>query len=274
MPLKNCRVQNRLRFCSNKKTVGFFFGFSYITNSDVNAEWKSGKRFWREQRTERPHSFSIWFSSAAKEFATIWHANANWSPKQTTFQTPWNCFLKTTKLPLISASPICFSLCGLNCLNLSRKAGEHAGCVNRAAVACFLLIDLLGYLGFCLLPGADGQHLLGEGKGAGHQIELWQHRVLSSVPFLTQNKPRGAADEQQSSLTTSARKKQENKKQKTWYVSPWLLVGFSKRLFHRLFHLPRNLCPVLFFLWAPVLGYGDLSEPLAQALVPGLCWTK
>lgn len=230
MPLKNCRVQNRLRFCSNKKTVGFFFGFSYITNSDVNAEWKSGKRFWREQRTERPHSFSIWFSSAAKEFATIWHANANWSPKQTTFQTPWNCFLKTTKLPLISASPICFSLCGLNCLNLSRKAGEHAGCVNRAAVACFLLIDLLGYLGFCLLPGADGQHLLGEGKGAGHQIELWQHRVLSSVPFLTQNKPRGAADEQQSSLTTSARKKQENKKQKNLICLTLAVGGFFKEI--------------------------------------------
>lgn len=94
------------------------------------------------------------FSSAAKEFATILHANANWSPKQTTFQTPWNCFLKTTKLPLISASPICFRLWGLNCLNLSRKAGEHAGCVNRAAVACFLLIDLLGYLG--VLPPPRG----------------------------------------------------------------------------------------------------------------------
>lgn len=91
----------------------WFFFFSQITGNNVNTKWKSGN--WLisscgEQCTERPHSFSICFSSMAKGFAMQLHENANWSPKETMFQTPWNCFLKITKLPLISTSPICFRL--------------------------------------------------------------------------------------------------------------------------------------------------------------------
>lgn len=133
-------------------------------SNNLKAKWESSNRlisFCREQCTERPLSFSIFFSSSAKEFATQLQENANCSPKETMLQTPWNCFLEITKLPLISTSPISFRLQGLSCLNFYRKEAEHTGCVNSVETQGFSVLSPCYWSawviwGFCLFPGAEG----------------------------------------------------------------------------------------------------------------------